>query len=90
MKILLCLLLLLPGCYYDIPANNDQKTFDEITQPYLDKYGVQEETVLFNDDDYEYVEWHWWTQGFSITFVHNTVIEVYGWYVQYTEKYCPI
>ncbi len=95
MKILLCLLLLLPGCYdgmisYGVKTNSSQKTFEEISQPFLTKYGLQEEQIVYGDDVFEFVEWHCWSKGLSVTFVHNTVIEAFGWVVQYTEKYCPI
>jgi len=89
MKILLCLLLLLPGCFEDFP-DRPPKTFEEISQPYLDKYGVVEEEVLYDTENHDFVEWHWWTQGYSVTFVINIKIESLGWYLQDSKKYDPI
>lgn len=65
-------------------------TFDEVSQPYLDKYGPPEETSKYDSGDYHSVKSWWWSKGFEVTFLDSPYDEVSGWKVDSTYSFAPI
>ncbi len=75
--IFLLVTLLLTSCTYVI----DSVTFEEVSQPYLDKYGFPEDIYKYDSDCYHTIDWWWWSQGFSVTFIKSCYDDVSGWAV---------
>ena len=67
--------LLLTSCTYTIEST----TFEEVSQPYLDKYGLPEDIYKYDSDCYHTVDWWWWSKGFSVTFIDSCYDDVSGW-----------
>jgi len=65
-------------------------TFEEVSKPYLDKYGVAEETSKYTSGNCSTVDWWWWTKGFEVSFEDSPYDEVNGWTVSSTYEFDPI
>lgn len=69
---------------------NPYKSFDEVSQSYLNRYGPPEDEYEFISDDYHVIEWWWWSQGVSVTFVNSEYDDVNGWKVDSIYYFDPI
>ena len=48
-------------------------SFDEVSQPYLDLYGIPEATIDWYEAlDFYYIEWYWYSKGYMVSFVQTT------------------
>lgn len=74
-------------------------TFEDVSQPYLDRRGPPEEVTIYTSSDYATnvsrpqegsIDWWWWTQGFGVTFLNTPFDYVYGWTVDSTHSFEPI
>jgi len=66
------------------------KTFEEVSQAYLDKYGPPEEENEYYSSDYWKIDWWWWSKGFMVCFLWTTYDNICGWTVDHTYSFDPI
>lgn len=85
----LMLLLTLLACEIEV-AEKTYHSFEEVSQPYLDKYGPPEETNSYISGSYESINWWWWSQGFMVNFKDSPYDSVWGWVVGHTYTFEPI
>ncbi len=62
-------------------------TFNEVSQPYRNKYGDPEEVNKYDSEDYHVVDWWWWSQGFMVSFSNTEYDDVNGWKVDHTYSF---
>ena len=80
--------LVVVGCSHEI---EEPISFEEVSEPYRETYGDPEEVQRFTSgDDYETIDWWWWSQGFEVTFSNTPYDGVYGWCVSSTFSFAPI
>jgi len=65
----------------------DYVTFDEVSQPYFDRYGQPEDVYTYDSGNYQSVSWWWWSKGFNVDFVR---IDWTNWKVGSTYTFEPI
>ncbi|HDY89047.1 MAG TPA: hypothetical protein ENH82_13155 [bacterium] len=65
-------------------------SFDDVSQSYLDQYGLPEEISEYYSADYWSVDWWWWSQGFMVNFLNTTYDNISGWTVDHTYSFSPI
>ena len=104
-KVISCLFIFVSLIFYfsgcNISTEEDEKTtpaptpdpyitFEEVSQPYLDKYGTQEDFYTYDSEDYHTVDWWWWSKGFEVTFSDTPYNDTKGWCVDSEYTFPPI
>lgn len=89
--ILISVVLFVLACPIDDydTSEMDCKTFEEISQPYLDQYGPAEDVDEYKSDDYHSIDWWWWSKGFMVCFLWTTYDDICGWTVDHTYSFTP-
>ncbi len=64
-------------------------TFEQVSQPYLNRYGIPEEVSSYNTDGYFSKNWSWYSKGIIVKFVSSKYSDVYGWEVYSTYRFTP-
>jgi len=65
-------------------------TFEQISQPYIDKYGEPEEVNEYFSIDYWSIDWWWWSKGIEVTFLDTEYDDTFGWIVDSIYTFTPI
>lgn len=65
-------------------------TFDQVTAPYIARYGQPEEITTYDSSGYHSVDYWWWSQGISVDFLNTTYDDHLGWVVDSTYTFSPI
>ena len=78
--------LALAGCTTLFPSLNFF-TFEEVSQPYLDKYGPPEEVKKYSSSNYRSVDWYWYSRGLTVGFVRTTYSNFRCWTVDHTYSF---
>ena len=82
LTIIVCtLILILNGCVLDTNEEEYCFTFEEVSQPYFDQYGLPEDIHHHKFPGYHIVDCWWWSQDFNVTFLWTTYDDVCGWTV---------
>ena len=82
--LLLAVVLLSCNLGYTTP---DYVTFEEVSQPYLSRYGQPEDEYTYDAGDYQSVSWWWWSKGFNVDFSR---VDWGDWKVSSTYTFTPI
>lgn len=65
-------------------------TFDDVSAPYLSRYGPPEDEHIYDSTGYCCIKWWWWSQGFMVSFTNVNCNHEYGWYVESEYSFSPI
>jgi len=76
--ILIILVLSIMGCI---------TTFQEVSQPFLDKYGEPELTDRYLSSTYQSITWYWLSRKFAVMFAQNARANFGQWYVDHTYSF---
>jgi hypothetical protein len=57
-------------------------TLEEVSRPFLDKYGPPEKIKSYTSGKYNTINYWWWTQMYEVTFMETLYDDVNGWKVE--------
>ncbi len=80
----------LPLVFAGCRAERRQASLEQVSGPYLDRYGQPEDVYRYDSGDYHSVDWWWWSKGFRVAFIDSPYDEIPGWSVDSTWSFPPI
>jgi len=92
MKLFIGILLLsfFLSCEILAPPEPPSISFNDVSQPYLNRYGQPEDTSTFTSGNYQVIDWWWWSKGFMVSFINSPYDNTNGWRVDSTYSFSPI
>ena len=69
---------------------NKNMTFDEVTNPYLEKFGFPDQAHEFELETENYIQWYWYKHDVVVEFVCPREDTENGWEISYAFSLDPL